>query len=463
MPSKIRTNPPAEPDSAASEGWLLGWARHPEGWALFIFVFASMFLNGSNQQRLLGILLCGLAVVAVAREPRRAARLLRPVPLEMRCYAGWVLWAGLTGPFVVLDPERFWTDYRVVVQMLAMVAAVYAVLRLRPQALGGVLLGVVAGGLVQVGAVLSGAASIAESIEGKQALGATANPNGLGFFMVWSSLCLLLLWGFAGRYRRWIAAAALLIAPTYAYVLLASGSRKSFIAFIFLVSAWTLSASSLRRGMAGKAWRMAAFILVLTLLHLALPIIVEHTTLGARFEQFLVKGGADVVEGTDDRYWMYVEGLKMFFNSPVCGVGLNNFGQHFWYQTYSHSDYIEPLATTGLVGFLLYHAFYVVILARTFRLLTRVNNPSVRYRLKVIAIAVFTIMLIGIGAPHYETMTVFVLLPTFGVYSAAVERDLNHRRTTVPVAARVGWGAPAGAPASPAVPLTMLAGEDAER
>ncbi len=416
----------------AEDGWLWGWTRTPEGWALFLFVFGAMFLNGNNQQRLLGIVLCGVSFAQCARSPRLAARLLLPIPPELCCYSAWVLWAGLSGPFVARSLSEFWSGYLVVLQMFVLVTSIYIVLRLKPQALGGTLLAIVGGGLIQVWAVISGVDSLVGALSSDATAGVTANKNALGFFMVWSILALLLLLGFAGRRRKWVIAADLLLLPAILYVLFMSGSRKSFLGVTFLLISWTLFASSLRQGMAGISRRVLLFLVSLALLSAALPIITEYTNLGSRFAKLVDNNVTltDMAE-TDGRAEMYRTGFGLVLLHPLTGVGLMQFGQYYYEGCYSHSDYIEPLASTGLLGFVLYQAFYFCILGRVFRLITQVSDAVVCYRLKMIGIGTLTIMLIGLGAPHYDNTVVFALLSVFSSYSVAVAQALSRQHVLV--------------------------------
>ena len=141
-------------------------------------------------------------------------------------------------------------------------------------------------------------------------------------------------------------------------------------------------------------------------------------------------GGGSIFQGFEHnvRHDMYVEGFKIFLQHPIFGVGLNNFGKYFYTGQYSHSDYMEPLATTGLVGFAFYQAFYVILFLRTRRLLKVVTDPGVRYKLKMILIGLGAIMVIGFGAPHYTSQAVFLLLLAFSVYTWNLQRQVSVAR-----------------------------------
>ena len=100
----------------------------------------------------------------------------------------------------------------------------------------------------------------------------------------------------------------------------------------------------------------------------------------------------------------------MFLSNPFFGVGLGNFKAHFWSGHYSHSDYIEPLSTTGLVGFLLYQSGYFIIILKGIKLIKVVKDKAGLFCVKMIIILMFTILFLGIGAPFYNDIVIRVLL-----------------------------------------------------
>ncbi len=83
-------------------------------------------------------------------------------------------------------------------------------------------------------------------------------------------------------------------------------------------------------------------------------------------------------ESEKGRLELYVKGLEVAMDNPVIGVGLDNFrrvdsGNAFGSDigTYSHSNYIEVLVSTGFVGFMVYYSIYGLILFRIYRLSKR--------------------------------------------------------------------------------------------
>ena len=422
----------------------LQWAYRLDGWALFAFAAGSCFLFGYGQQRSLAILMILSSTVVHLRHLRAAIRRLSPVPPEIWLYTGWVAWAGLTGPLVAADLGMFWAGMRVVLQMFVLVWVAYSILRQigSPDA---IFWGLIVGALVQVGMVFAGAGSIrvAAVLEVDQRVrGSTSNPNGLAFLMVWCTISAMNFWH--GR-LRWALVRKPVIASIVGLatiVLLASGSRKSTIALAVLLYLWAVVARGTLRGIKKAAAVVVVGVAAFAAITSYGPSLVEDTEVGRRFDQFLMAGHGDVRQAAEAniRYRMYVDGWKMFSEHPVFGVGLNNFGVHFVTGQYSHSNLIEPLATTGLIGFLLYQAFYILVFFRAWRLLRVVRAPLDRYRLRMVLIGIVTINLIGLGSPLYTSSSVHLLLVAFSVFTAGLREQYiaNREVAGAPIEARIG-------------------------
>ena len=60
-----------------------------------------------------------------------------------------------------------------------------------------------------------------------------------------------------------------------------------------------------------------------------------------------------------ERETLIVEGIDAFGNNPLLGNGLNNF--RLFFGKYAHNNYIELLVGVGLIGTMLFYAFYMFI------------------------------------------------------------------------------------------------------
>ena len=407
------------------------WARRIDGLALFTFACGVNFLFGYGQQRALGLLMIVAFLLANLGRLDRALRSLRPVPPEILLLTACVLWAGITGPMVAVDLGMFWVGFRVSLQVVVMVWATYAISTVSRSA-NAVFLGLVAGALVQIVLVLSDAADLRAFMSvGDRTLGSMRNPNSLGFLMVWCVVCALVFWQGSRRGRMVRKALTLAVVPPAVFVLLASGSRKSALAMGLVLFGW----ATFGRGTTMNVGRVVGSVIVGGVVVIGfvtiLPELAERTPVGRRFQQFADSGGGDIGQAIvrERRYDMYVAGLRIAVDHPIAGVGLNNFGKYFYSGQYSHSDFIEPLATTGLVGFVLYQSFYFLLISRILRLLRVVRDRKDRYRLRVYLMGIMAIMVIGLGAPHYTSSPVFLLLTAFSVSTWTLQRRLMQKVT----------------------------------
>lgn len=420
-----------------NRSYLTAWYRRLDGIALFLFAAGTGFLTGKNQLRAVGLFMAVAFFLANSRKFLRGLSWLRPIPPELLFYSAWVLWVFTTGPLVAVDLEYFWAGGHVLAQMFVMVWIVYGILRITRGGENAIFLGLILGAVVEIFPVVTGMQGMESLIEeprrAKRVMGLTHNPNCLGFLMVWATVATLVFWKSRKMNIFWKALSFMLIGFC-AYVLLATGSRKSSIAFVFVLWAWATFA--LPEGV-GRGLRRIAIPVVLGAMTLWLfstygMKLAANTPVGVRWQRMMEAGGGSVFQGFEHnvRYDMYVEGFKIFLQHPIFGVGLNNFCAYF-YGYYSHSDYIEPLATTGLIGFILYQAFYVILLLRLRQLLKWATDSGMRYKLKMMLIGLGAILIIGFGVPHYTNQPVFLLLVAFSVYTSKLQRQVAMTRRRI--------------------------------
>lgn len=137
-----------------------------------------------------------------------------------------------------------------------MVWIVYIIIQLRTNTVNGIFWAIICGGVVQVVSVLMGDRAMTKSLSEKQIEGLTNNPNSLGFLMIWAIIAAFFLWGIPGRMQKMIRIGVVVLLPVCGYVMLASGSRKSLLAFIFMVGLWAMWASVVRNDLLGRIGRV---------------------------------------------------------------------------------------------------------------------------------------------------------------------------------------------------------------
>jgi len=218
------------------------------------------------------------------------------------------------------------------------------------------------------------------------------NQNMMGLLTLYGIMGLVYLWGTVTS--RLVRLGFVPLTVALALTLVSSASRKSFAGLLAFVLLW-LAFCYGRRVLRSIPALLGAALVVVGMVCLTIYAL-DETRLGLRVESAVEAGGLD-----ETRTGLYKEGWKLFTNNPVAGVGLGNFVTLSAFHLYSHSDYMEALATTGLVGFVLYFSIYPILWWRIARLKKAATDPRVRYQLGVYRAIILTLLALGIGAPTF--------------------------------------------------------------
>lgn len=149
-------------------------------------------------------------------------------------------------------------------------------------------------------------------------------------------------------------------------------------------------------------------------------------------------------ESERGRLELYAKGLEVAMDNPVIGVGLDNFrrvdsGNVFSSDigTYSHSNYIEVLVSTGIIGFVLYYSVYGLLLFRIYKL--RKRNFSNRDKTSLIMVgSIFSMYILYDFAmvSYYEKVSWLIMALVLSVVGILenkkldkVEEPAEHRDT----------------------------------
>lgn len=188
--------------------------------------------------------------------------------------------------------------------------------------------------------------------------GTFGNANVLSFFMSFSILASVLLLNFFYKNRGKIIKTALVLnIPLCLYIIVQTGSRTGFamgfsMLFLFFLPYFKSIKSTIT----------ALFFIILfmaTFLYM-----LNDDDFSEQFE-FVFKrfeSAQETIEGTgaegstEMRFFYINKGIKIWLERPFVGVGLDNFSHY--HHTYAHNNYVEILATLGLIGFILLYSFY---------------------------------------------------------------------------------------------------------
>lgn len=107
---------------------------------------------------------------------------------------------------------------------------------------------------------------------------------------------------------------------------------------------------------------------------------------------------------TGFRTYLINEGLDLFYQNPLFGIGLEN-TRHFL-GTYTHNNFVEILAGTGIIGFSIYIISLLIIIKSI------VNIPDINIKL-VLLVSIFCFILVGNAQRIYDNRYLMVFLVSF--------------------------------------------------
>lgn len=193
------------------------------------------------------------------------------------------------------------------------------------------------------------------------------------------------------------------IAILYFYVIIQTGSRKTFLAVIlFLVLAYLFNQVFVKKNSAVK---VVAILLIVTMTYIfaefILPEIIKNTYLGQR----LINFSGD--SSNEKRIEMIFEALEHFKESPIWGIGINQFQHYTVYGYYTHCDIAEVLCSTGIIGGLLYVSIYILCLRKLLLIWKQYRSSGdIRYKQTgTILAGLIALIAISVGSVSFESMT----------------------------------------------------------
>lgn len=388
------------------------------------FLLTDLYPWLSSFNRVLGAVLGVLAISSWAR--RRGG-----IPAELVLFGVFILWGVLTGFFFARDQSRVMAYGRLLSQELVLAFALAEYVRERGSASFVFLL------LLVVPICLFWYARSTGQLATAQEVGTRGHGRVSSFTSNANAAATLCLYGvFAVGYFIWnrkkqgLVFWPLLALPFIASSLVASASRKNLLSVGIFALMWALLTYGRARN--SKVRSVLLLLTVVAALYAAGRFVVESTRVGERFRQ--TSGDPYVSTG---RYKLYREGWNMFLQSPVQGVGLGNFVVYSSTGAYAHSDYMEVLATTGIVGFLLYFSIYLVLWRRLRRVLEMHPDPTSRYMAGLYQAMIVAFMLLGLGTPNFLSALHLYLIGVLVGHAHGMEQDLHGPH---PSASRATYG-----------------------
>ncbi len=238
--------------------------------------------------------------------------------------------------------------------------------------------------------------------------GANISTNDIGSLMAYG--CFAVLFAFGLKEHKGFVKTAI----KFAYIIGAisviflAGSRKSILAlFILFGLLFVLCSRDLFKNMSTVQFLFITLLIIgaIVFVYYFLLPNAENTDLYQR----VFGRKAEKAETSDEirinYYWIALEDFK---DNLLTGLGFDNF--KYVHHNYTHSTYVEPLACSGIIGFL-YLAPYVMILVKQIKLIKlNKDNPEERLWQKELLAFYIAFLFVGIGIPYlYKDIPCIIL------------------------------------------------------
>ncbi len=225
------------------------------------------------------------------------------------------------------------------------------------------------------------------------------------------------------------------------YMITESGSRKALVMVIMVLGLYSYF---IFRETAKKSIVGAMAIGVLSVSGLIGGIIyVQQSTHYDRIQRIITAIEKDDISkaGVSERgrLQLYAKGFEVVQRNPGIGVGLDNFrvlsGGGFGVKvgTYSHSNIIELMVGTGIIGFLLYYSMYVIIAMRLIRLRKRNLTDDERFHYLLIVTMFTTYVIYDFAMVSYHEKVSWLFLATYIAAVHMLEKKKRPRHVAPPI------------------------------
>lgn len=261
--------------------------------------------------------------------------------------------------------------------------------------------------------------------------GATVSVNDIGSIMAFGCFAVLFAFGLKehkGFIKTIIKIGYIVAAVSVIFI---AGSRKSILAIIILfVLIFLFCARDYFKNLS-ITWIILISILLAVaafIVYQYLVPMVEDTSLYVR----VYGRGAERAANSDEgRIELYNIALNDFIDHPFFGLGFNGFDAV--HKNYTHSTYVEPLACSGIIGFL-YLAPYVMILVKQIKLI-RLNKSNIEERIwqKELMAFYISFLFVGLGIPYMYKDIPCIILAMF-IASQKISFDKLKENATETVA-----------------------------
>jgi O-antigen ligase len=244
------------------------------------------------------------------------------------------------------------------------------------------------------------------------------NPNDLGYYSFLGVVSLTWFWGHY-KSNHHMKIFFVIVSMAFIFMVIASGSRKAYLGLLAYILLWVVFCY---RKKIFQNVGTALFVLLVAAASLYLyEYVLDFTYLGVRLE----RAGENPYFLDYTRTTFYEEAWGLFLRYPITGVGLANFRVYSVFGTYSHSDYMEVLSTSGFIGFILYFSIYAIIAKRMWGL-RNIKSEKIKYYFGVYSALILVLLMLATGRINSQSiLTMFIIAGIAGHLSIIEIGQIN--------------------------------------
>ncbi len=191
----------------------------------------------------------------------------------------------------------------------------------------------------------------------------------------------------------------LVIVLLFIFGIFFTGSRKTLFALAIFIAIYFSMQVSLRNSIL----ILLSLVISYFSIDYLMDIFRQFTPVGKRLEETAMQRGIEI------RGELISDGIKMFLSSPLFGVGLGSFKHLSSSGLMAHNDYIEILATMGIIGISIYLMIYYSFFRMTMFLKRNSNRKDIKLMSFYLSFLI-SYMFLGMGRPSFLSLTDMFIL-----------------------------------------------------
>ena len=387
---------------------------------IFLLFFLSAFSTVSPQFFLLNqaILWGGgpvLAIITISHFTKRPFAL----PPEMLLYFFLLIWS-LSGLLVVIDMSKYFRYFRLMFSISILWFSI-AVVIYRTGNIRFCIISLWLTCLLYVGYSFLGG-EVAQMAYWQRIEGLAGNANGFANIARIGILAgLFLMTKESGKILKLTILGSIAL---FIYGIFLSASRGNFLNLGVIILLFLIFKYIHKKG--------GIFIvlgIILGFIYGAYYVITEYLLTSNVINRFLNLDPERLAD-SEPRIELYIKGWKMFLSNPLFGVGMNQFtfysGKHG-----AHSDWMDLLATRGIVGFILYLMIYILLWRRFSRLKKRFKNTYIHHQMIIFQLTLISQLLVSFTYENHLAINDMTIIAILTGYSWYLEKSALAKQTVL--------------------------------